>query len=1478
MVDGTGYKRLSVDSSSSALSYVPSTNILKADYIALYLNTVSQLSYSGAGLLTFASNLTSFSDFSWTPTGTIVNMTGLNINNKKAGATYRIFINNAGTNAFTISNNLTNLNTIKATWASPQTIDIGTYWVMTLINNGGYLAASLVQYGVSIPNTTTLNNKLNITDGTNAVEITSTNVSAGGTTIAWSTILTGGNQTLQQVLNNGSTSSTDIVLSNITASTITTNTYQGTSESSALTIGANLSGGSVALGTGTSTTTLNGVTTFTRNPLISSSALANNNNTSNIATTAWVNTYWSYVKSISNTWSSYQYFSTAVQTSIIAAYTTTANMTVGGNLSGGTLTLGSANAITTALGAFKSNNIQANSIFTPMYVGNNLIAGGSVQIGTALSTNTLNGVTTFNSQPLISSATLLNTDNTSNIATTAWVNNYWSYVKGISNTWTTSQAFSTTISANSIQAYSATTMMMIGNNLSSTGGSISLGNSNVSTTVLGTFLSNSYNGTATNSAVTLGANLSDGSLTIGSANVSTTVLGTLLATSYNGPATNSEVTIGSNLVSGSLTLGSANVSTTVLGTLLATSYNGPATNSAVTIGSNLSGGTLALGSGTSTTTLNGVTTFTSQPLITSAILSSTNNSTNIATTAWVNSWYTNILLYVSNIWSLSQTFAGGLLTNSIGTVAITDNLALASTQTSGSILIGNRASRTGGIVIGGNGATAFASMIIIGSSTTSCLLNGSTVFSRNPTITPFLSNSDNSSSIPTTSWVRTYIGATLANISSTIGNASLINGSTLSILTINGITQTAAMTVGSNLSGGSLTIGSLNASTIVRGPTTFLTNPIISSSLSTADNSSRVPTTAWVKTYFATFTSTEILNTLYAGTAYIVTGTAYLSKIQANSSTSVFSICDNLTSGSLSIGSSTASNTILGTTTFINNPLVTSPLSVTDNSSSVPTTAWVNSFFASYATPQILSTIYAGTAYVVTGTVYTNKLQANSSTAQFNLCDNLTTGSLSIGTDTSTTTILGTFKSDNHQGVNISSAMTIGKNLSGGSLTIGSSNSSTIFNSCPLINAEPLLTTDNSSRVATTSWIRTNFGSLNSTNVWSSNQAFGTYIQTSDLLALYSAPLTLYGNTSSTLSIGSLCSSITIGDSQTSGSINIGTATNTNTINGVTTFTSQPLISSALLPHNTSTNAIATTSWVQSHFGNVSVSSNWKPIQYFQGGLLSNYLGGYSPTATLSIGGNLTGIGTVFIGSSTTASRILGTANVSVLNSSTARFNTIDSNVSTLNIGTTNVSTINMGRSNTDINIASSSSRTADLDLGNGASSTGSVIINNGSGSSGSTQIMNASTQSGSLILGNSGNTVTIALNRPLTPGYTYSATGTGSGRVGEILKVGPFAQTVNAGTPTSLAFMDIPRGVWVLQGSSGTAGNGSGYNFLGFSTVNNTLQFLGSCNIPGGAYDYNLNANWTISLTSTTRYYLVSQFALTSYIPNINFQAIRIA
>ena len=940
---------------------------------------------------------------------------------------------------------------------------------------------------------------------------------------------------------------------------------------------------------------------------------------------------------------------------------------------------------------------------------------------------------TFLYNPIINSS-LSSTDNSSSIPTTAWVNTFV-------NTLLVSNTNTSVLNA-------------------STGTFISLQSITTNTSVLNASTATFLINPKINSSLSNSDNSSSIPTTAWVKGYVTNALSTIIITS--------------------------NASTINTSTIYVNTIQPTTVTSAMTLGSNLSGGTLAIGSGTSTTTLNGVTTFTSQPLITSTILASTNNSTSIPTTAWVNSWFLNILLYVSNVWTLIQTFAGGILLNSISTIAITDTLTLASTQTTGNILIGNGASRTGGIVIGGNGAAASASTITIGSSTTTSAFNGSTIFSTNPKITSLLVNSDNSSSIPSTAWVRTYVGTTLANISSTIGNASIINGSTLSILTINSVTQTSALTLGSNLSGGTLTIGSLTSSTIVTGPTTFSTNPIISSSLSTADNSSRVPTTAWVKTYFATFTSSEILNTLYAGTAYIVTGTAYVSKIQANSSTSVFTICDNLTSGSLTIGSSTASNTILGTTTFSNNPIINSSLSITDNSSSIPTTAWVNTFLtgALNSYNQTISTLYAGTAYIITGTMYTTRIQANSSTTPFSICDNLTTGTLSIGSATTTTTILGTLISNNIQGTNISSAMVFGTNLSGGSLTIGSSNASTIFNSYPLINSAPLLSTDNSSSIPTTSWVKTNFGGLNSTNVWSSNQAFGTYIQTGDLLALYVAPITLYGNTTSTLSLGSTCSTITIGGSQTSGTVNIGSLTST--------------------------------------------------------------------------------------------TRILGTTNVSVFNSSTAKFESVDSNATTLNIGTTNATTINVGKSNTEVNIATASSRSAILDLGNGASSTGAVLINNGTSSSGDTQIMNAATQSGSLTLGNSANTVTIALNRPLTPGYTYP--------ISSPSQIG-WTQSVNTGFTASFTtsvktyacnttsmppgfysinfFVYIQNGqlaaggniLTVLQGSNSFKGNGTLVSAGGVTDPNGGTygyHLLRTYSQTGFNMDTTLNLSWIINNTNT--------------------------
>ena len=335
------------------------------------------------------------------------------------------------------------------------------------------------------------------------------------------------------------------------------------------------------------------------------------------------------------------------------------------------------------------------------------------------------------------------------------------------------------------------------------------------------------------------------------------------------------------------------------------------------------------------------------------------------------------------------------------------------------------------------------------------------------------------------------------------------------------------------------------------GTTTFSTNPTITSFLSTADNSSSIPTTAWVKTYFSTFSSNQILNTIYAGTAYIVTGTAYVSKIQANSSTSVFSICDNLTTGSLSIGSTNASNTMLGTTTFLTHPLINSSLPVSDNSSRIPSTAWVNSFMASYATPQILNNIYAGTAYVVTGTAYLSKIQANSSTSTFTFCDNLTSGSLSIGSLTSSTTILGTTN------VSVLNSSTIDSYSS--ILNIGPTNATTI--NIGKTNTAVNLT----SGIINASFLNissTTFG--NTTNSvlidTSKKNSSTTQIQ----IGLTNAEEVYIGN-------GSQNKNIVIGNAtSTTNTIKIGNANSTNVINGTTTINTKAIVDGS--PINAGTN------------------------------------------------------------------------------------------------------------------------------------------------------------------------------------------------------------------------------------------------------------------------------------------------------------------
>ena len=103
------------------------------------------------------------------------------------------------------------------------------------------------------------------------------------------------------------------------------------------------------------TSSFYGVATFQSQPIITSTILANNDNTTNIATTAWANSFLTYKQTQPNSWTGAQTFTTAnvsvlnvFKTSVdtINASSITSDMTIGANLNGGSLTIGAVNSVT----------------------------------------------------------------------------------------------------------------------------------------------------------------------------------------------------------------------------------------------------------------------------------------------------------------------------------------------------------------------------------------------------------------------------------------------------------------------------------------------------------------------------------------------------------------------------------------------------------------------------------------------------------------------------------------------------------------------------------------------------------------------------------------------------------------------------------------------------------------------------------------------------------------------------------------------------------------------------------------------------------------------------------------------------------------------------------------------------------------------------------------------------------------------------
>jgi len=256
--------------------------------------------------------------------------------------------------------------------------------------------------------------------------------------------------------------------------------------------------------TGNTTTLSSSTITFTAQPTITSAVPAGSDNSTKIATTAWVDTWFSYVKlNFANSWDYMQTFLTGIKTDKIDASGSGSTLLIGNNLIAGNINIGQylgpfgsiqlggglggivsifagylnvTNLATNNFGAINlgddfnintgnptsTTNLAASTNRTaPINIGNgqystaniNINSGvgstGSVVLGSATSTVACDAVATFSSLPLsTASYSGITGGNTSNTIITAnWINAFWlPYLRGLANTWSSVQTFSSSIS------------------------------------------------------------------------------------------------------------------------------------------------------------------------------------------------------------------------------------------------------------------------------------------------------------------------------------------------------------------------------------------------------------------------------------------------------------------------------------------------------------------------------------------------------------------------------------------------------------------------------------------------------------------------------------------------------------------------------------------------------------------------------------------------------------------------------------------------------------------------------------------------------------------------------------------------------------------------------------------------------------------------------------------------------------------------
>lgn len=198
-----------------------------------------------------------------------------------------------------------------------------------------------------------------------------------------------------------------------------------------------------------------------------------------------------------------------------------------------------------------------------------------------------------------------------------------------------------------------------------------------------------------------------------------------------------------------------------------------------------------------------------------------------------------------------------------------------------------------------------------------------------------------------------------------------------------------------------------------------------------------------------------------------------------------------------------------------------------------------------------------------------------------------------------------------------------------------------------------------------------------------------------------------------------------------------------------------------------------------------------------------------------------------------------------------------------------------------NVEVASVASRSAVLHLGDGNNSTGAVHINDGTNSSGNVRILSGSGSTGTIILGSA--TSTISLGCPLTPNYAsvYSATGTGTGKIGQIIDA-TFTSTpaYTADQVITQGTINLPIGVWILTGSCGRGGS-PGYSIVALSLTTGTLTGALAQDVMVTGSNNAINAiAYPVVNTTLQNYYLLGQSNGSGVwiSPSFYFRAVRIA